>query len=277
MAHTRMRDVIERAAPSPEQAAESLANLDAFVKLAERAGSIDEFLEVLGPMAALKGDEPPAGDHVMLTTLHRSKGLEWPLVMMVGLTRGVFPSSVPDKDVDEERRLCFVGITRAMERLVLFHPDDATLDRTIKELDWHHRQSDPSSASPYLFDSDHGPVQVAARLLEAGATGTVIARQDRAMTAYMQALGAPITIQLTPEAQAQQVRAASVADCGQIPKGYKPRKGEEFYHPEHGACEVVEILYPPVYMMRGLLNDERFSSVVDRGSGWVIPTKLPAT
>ncbi|UJJ60449.1 ATP-dependent helicase [Rhodanobacter denitrificans] len=275
MAHTRMRDVIERAAPSPEQATESLANLDAFVKLAERAGSIDEFLEVLGPMAAHKGDEPPVGDHVMLTTLHRSKGLEWPLVMMVGLTRGVFPSSVPDKDADEERRLCFVGITRAMERLVLYHPDDATLDRTIKELDWHHRPSDQTSASPYLFDGDHGPVQMAARLIEAGATGTIIVRQDRAMTDYMQALGVPITIQLTPEAQARQVREARVVDCGQIPKGHKPRKGEAFYHPEHGTCEVAEILYPPVYMMRRLDNDERFSSVVDRASGWVFPATLP--
>lgn len=277
MAHTRMRDVIERAAPSPEQAAESLGNLDAFVKLAERAGSIDEFLEVLGPMAALKGDEPPVGDHVMLTTLHRSKGLEWPLVMMVGLTRGVFPGSLPDKDVDEERRLCFVGITRAMERLVLFHPEDATLDRSIAEMEWHHPPNEPTSASPYIFDCDHGPVRLATQLIEAGATGTIVARQDRAMTAYMQALGAPITIQLTPEAQAHQVRQASVADCGQIPHGYQPRKGEEFYHPDHGACVVDEVLYPPVYMMRGLNNDERFSTVVDRASGWVIPLKLPAT
>lgn len=277
MAHTRMRDVIERAAPTPEQAAESLGNLDAFVKLAERAGSIDEFLEVLGPMAALKGDEPPAGDHVMLTTLHRSKGLEWSLVMMVGLTRGVFPSALPDKDVDEERRLCFVGITRAMDRLVLFHPDDATLDRTLTDLAWHHRQSDPSSASPYLFDCDQGPVRMATQLIEAGATGTIVTRQDRAMTAYMEALGAPVTIELTPEAQAQQVRAASVADCGQLPPGYKPRPGEELYHPEHGACVVVEALYAPVHMMRRVADDERFSAVVDRANGWVIPLKLPAT
>jgi DNA helicase II / ATP-dependent DNA helicase PcrA len=67
---------------------------------------------------------------VTLMTLHTAKGLEFPVVFLVGLEDGVFPHvrslSEPDQ-LEEERRLCYVGLTRAQERLYLTHADHRTL------------------------------------------------------------------------------------------------------------------------------------------------------
>lgn len=75
--------------------------------------------------ASLEAGEVQAAPYehsVRLMTLHAAKGLEFPLVFMTGMEEGIFPSkqSVEDPErLEEERRLCYVGITRAMEKLVL--------------------------------------------------------------------------------------------------------------------------------------------------------------
>jgi DNA helicase-2/ATP-dependent DNA helicase PcrA len=62
------------------------------------------------------------GDRVSLMTLHAAKGLEFPVVFIAGLEEGIFPSSKAieeDDYAEEERRLCYVGMTRARERLYM--------------------------------------------------------------------------------------------------------------------------------------------------------------
>jgi DNA helicase II / ATP-dependent DNA helicase PcrA len=79
--------------------------------------------------AALDSGEQQADeseDSVQLMTLHSAKGLEFPLVFMAGLEEGLFPhqlSLVADGRLEEERRLCYVGITRAMQKLIITYAE----------------------------------------------------------------------------------------------------------------------------------------------------------
>jgi DNA helicase II / ATP-dependent DNA helicase PcrA len=87
---------------------------------------IQVFLEAISLVTDLDTAEGAGGEQsaVTLMTLHSAKGLEYPVVFMTGLEDGVFPHvrSLGDPDeLEEERRLCYVGITRARERLYLCH------------------------------------------------------------------------------------------------------------------------------------------------------------
>jgi DNA helicase-2/ATP-dependent DNA helicase PcrA len=68
-------------------------------------------------------DDPDDGGLVTLMTLHTAKGLEFRAVFMIGMEEGIFPHSrsIEENTLEEERRLCYVGMTRAQERLTLTH------------------------------------------------------------------------------------------------------------------------------------------------------------
>ncbi|MCI8372150.1 MAG: DNA helicase PcrA [Lachnospiraceae bacterium] len=112
-----------------EEAQARLENIDELInKIAayeeeEEEPTLSGFLEEVALVADIDSVDENA-DRVLLMTLHSAKGLEFPNVYLVGMEDGVFPSYmsiVSDEEdaVEEERRLCYVGITRAMEDLTL--------------------------------------------------------------------------------------------------------------------------------------------------------------
>lgn len=87
--------------------------------------SIESFLEKAALMSEIDNYEKNE-KRLTLMTLHGAKGLEFPVVFMVGMEEGLFPHSLSKDDpeaMEEERRLCYVGMTRAMERLYLTYAD----------------------------------------------------------------------------------------------------------------------------------------------------------
>jgi len=83
---------------------------------------IEDLDEFLASIALVQDtDDVNNSDTVMMMTYHGAKGLEFPIVFMTGMEEGVFPSyrTETEEDMEEERRLCYVGITRACERLYL--------------------------------------------------------------------------------------------------------------------------------------------------------------
>ncbi len=115
-----------------EQAEARLENLDELINAARSFEQPEE--EGMSPLdaflthAALEAGERQAGegeDCVQMMTLHSAKGLEFPMVYLVGLEQGLFPHmrAVEEGSMEEERRLCYVGMTRARENLFLSHAE----------------------------------------------------------------------------------------------------------------------------------------------------------
>lgn len=93
------------------------------MKAEGREATLSGFLEEIALIADIDTVDPDQ-DYVLLMTLHSAKGLEFPYVYLAGMEDGMFPSSMciysdDPADMEEERRLCYVGITRAMKELTL--------------------------------------------------------------------------------------------------------------------------------------------------------------
>ncbi len=100
-----------------------------FVKSNEDDASLSNYLAVTTLQAGVDSMNDDS-DGVLMLTLHSAKGLEFPNVFLVGMEENLFPSymsSQTEEDLEEERRLCYVGITRAEERLFISHSSSRML------------------------------------------------------------------------------------------------------------------------------------------------------
>ncbi len=102
--------------PGPDDA--RVQNINQLLLSSVRFSTVREFLAFTD--AFLTPIDGSGSDRVRLMTVHRSKGMEFPVVFMTGMVEGVFP--VRKGDLEDERRICFVGMSRARERLFLSRP-----------------------------------------------------------------------------------------------------------------------------------------------------------
>jgi DNA helicase-2/ATP-dependent DNA helicase PcrA len=104
-----------------ENIGELISDLEEYEE--KQGGSLDEYLQNVSLISEV--DTMEDGPKVTLMTLHSAKGLEYDRVFIVGMDEDIFPSylSLEDDELEEERRLCYVGITRAKRQLHLTRAD----------------------------------------------------------------------------------------------------------------------------------------------------------
>ena len=132
-----------------EKAQARLENLEELVTACKQFTVPDE-AEEMTPLSAflahasLEAGETQAGtdqDAVQMMTIHTAKGLEFPMVFMAGVEEGMFPSQMTNDEpgrMEEERRLCYVGMTRAMEKLYITYAESRRLYGQDKYLSLIH-------------------------------------------------------------------------------------------------------------------------------------------
>ena len=125
-----------------ENLGEFISVITEFEKNEETGNTLGEFLENISLVSDIDGYDENE-DSAILMTIHSAKGLEFPIVFLSGLEEGLFPgmrSMESDDDIEEERRLCYVAITRAKEQLYI----TKTISRTI------HGKTMPTTASRFF-------------------------------------------------------------------------------------------------------------------------------
>ena len=142
---TKYLDFLDDGTPQAEDRQQNIKELASAVK-DQPSLSLNDFLEEVALISDLDNYNQDA-DCVTLMTLHTAKGLEFPVVFIVGMEEGIFPHSssfFDNSQLEEERRLCYVGLTRAREELHLTH--------AMSRMLWGSSQSNPPSR--FLADID---------------------------------------------------------------------------------------------------------------------------
>lgn len=159
---------IYKLAPSVEDADDQWGLVEAFMAYVEanaKGKTLKHFLDHIGDLRSFSDRAKESTEAIHMTSIHRSKGLEWPCVVMIGLSQGGFPLK-PKKVLEEyrmathledERRLFYVGMTRARKTLHMLCPEDALLHQWLRGGKSGHPKgmpNDGSWASQFLYESN---------------------------------------------------------------------------------------------------------------------------
>lgn len=157
---------IYKHAKSVDDASDQWELVEAFIAYVQsRNGTLPEFLKHIADLQTFTEKAKESTNAVHMTSVHRSKGLEWPCVIMIGLAQGAFPhkpkrkleGDKADRHLEDERRLFYVAMTRAKKALYLFSPPDAMLHQWLragKRGYPNDLKADGSSASQFLYESN---------------------------------------------------------------------------------------------------------------------------
>lgn len=146
------------------QSEEKIENIGVLITEAKAYVDIATFLE---EMALMSSNDEQVDDQITLMTLHAAKGLEFPVVFLVGMEEGILPharvfDSGKIDDIEEERRLCYVGVTRAREELFVSCATTRTQfgqtgynmpSRFLEEMGLYSTESSQSAVSEVEYDN----------------------------------------------------------------------------------------------------------------------------
>lgn len=203
------------------QAADRLENVKELLSVADERSelSLATFLEEISLISDLDNYQD-SSNAVTLMTLHSAKGLEFPVVFIPGMEEGIFPHSRSLFDgagMEEERRLCYVGMTRAKERLIMLHANSRLL----------YGQTNHNPPSRFLLDV---PVELQETRSEWGA----LSRSGAGHTAGAASWTAP-TFSGVPASEAE------AAIHREKMLGLELRPGDKIRHIKFGQGIVIEV------------------------------------
>ena len=190
----------------------------------QEALTLEKFMEGLALLSDVDNHKADA-DAVTLMTLHSAKGLEFPVVFMPGMELGIFPSYRTldrGEGIEEERRLCYVGMTRAKKRLFL----------SSAEMRMLYGKTDFTAESPFLKEIDRKYLTGDAMYEKRG--------QGVAFDRYESKAPYSAGPYVSPIAQANLLRTGALSKKKETLEGVAVAAGDAVEHPKFGKGTVIE-------------------------------------
>ncbi|MCB1568129.1 MAG: ATP-dependent helicase [Xanthomonadales bacterium] len=134
------------------------ANVEMIEGVAERfAGTTEPFIALLNRVIDADESTSTGQPSVWIGSIHKAKGMQWPIVFVPGLVGGYFPrDQLSRKDLEAERRLCYVAMTRASEKLFVAYPPDDCYRASLQHIDRLPERPADSPVSRFLWESNLG-------------------------------------------------------------------------------------------------------------------------
>lgn len=283
-AYIGLREAVTRSLASLEKTRESLSMVDAVMHVAKQHQSTRELLETLAGLATADNGDAPTSPHLRILSIHRAKGLEFGTVFYAGLVQPKPHPNIDQAWIEEERRLAYVAITRAIHELYLCHPKDRSLEDHQARIDAPITgAASEGTAHQHVYDAELGVVERLVRYLHEGEGGALKVRNGSIARAYLAEVasdrGQPIKDITVADVQFARPSPASARAApqtgpskhyGPVVDGLRLAPGALLYHPRHGEAKVQSYVYGDIYQLQteaGAIISESVRS----GLGWMRP------